>query len=77
MRLQAHLVLMTVGGVLNDMSLREDMLAEDRQGNLYDDLQKKLAALYEAIKEATGDPNYRPNPNYLSRCLISTSASCV
>jgi DNA polymerase I - 3''-5'' exonuclease and polymerase domains len=63
MRLQAHLVRMTVGGVLNDMSLREDMLAEDREGNLYDDLQKKLGSLYAAIKDAVGDEYYRPNPN--------------
>jgi hypothetical protein len=32
MRLQAHLVLMTVGGVLNDMPLRNRMLDEQTPG---------------------------------------------
>ena len=63
MRLQAHLVLMTVGGVLNDMKLREHMLDQNTPGNLYDDLQHKLAAFYGACREAVNDPFYTPNPN--------------
>jgi uracil-DNA glycosylase family 4 len=63
MRLQAHLVLMTVGGVLNDMPLRNRMLDEQTPGNLYDDLQRKLAAFYTAVHEVTGDALYTPNPN--------------
>lgn len=63
MRLQAHLVRMTVGGVLNDMDLRRHMLDENTPGNLYDDLQHKLAAFYEACRTATGDSMYTPNPN--------------
>ena len=63
MRLQAHLVLMTVGGVLNDMKLRERMLDTHTPGNLYDDLQRKLAAFYDAAREAVGDAHYTPNPN--------------
>ena len=63
MRLQAHLVLMTVGGVLNDMQLREQMLDQNRSDNLYADLQRKLSEFYEAARTATGDPYYTPNPN--------------
>ena len=63
MRLQAHLVLMTVGGVLNDMQLREQMLDQNVDGNLYADLQRKLNEFYEAARTATGDPYYTPNPN--------------
>ena len=63
MRLQAHLVSMTVGGVLNDMHLREQMLDPNTPGNLYHDLQRKLAEFYVAVHVATGDPHYSPNPN--------------
>ena len=63
MRLQAHLVWMTVGGVLTDMPMREQMLDHNTPGNLYDDLQRKLTAFYDAVKEATGELTYRPNPN--------------
>jgi len=63
MRLQAHLVWMTVGGVLTDMPMREQMLDHNTPGNLYDDLQRKLTAFYDAVKEATGGLTYRPNPN--------------
>ena len=63
MRLQAHLVWMTVGGVLNDMQLRTQMLDQNTDGNLYADLQRKLNAFYEAARTAVGDPHYTPNPN--------------
>ena len=63
MRLQAHLVWMTVGGVLNDMALRRHMLDQNTPGNLYDDLQRKLTAFYKACRVATDDPLYTPNPN--------------
>ena len=63
MRLQSHLVLMTVGGVLNDMQLREQMLDQNTPGNLYADLQRKLNEFYEAVRIACDDPHYTPNPN--------------
>lgn len=63
MRLQAHLVWMTVGGVLNDMPLRHRMLDVNTPGNLYDDLQRKLNAFYTAARDAVGDQTYTPNPN--------------
>jgi DNA polymerase I-like protein with 3'-5' exonuclease and polymerase domains len=63
MRLQHHLVWMTVGGVLNDMELRRHMLDENTPGNLYSDLQSKLHNFYVAAREAVGDPLYTPNPN--------------
>ena len=63
MRLQSHLVLMTVGGVLSDMQLRERMLDPDISGNLVDDLKRKLSEFYEAVRIAVGDPQYYPNPN--------------
>jgi uracil-DNA glycosylase family 4 len=63
MRLQAHLVLMTVGGVLNDMQLRERMLDTNVPDNLYADLQRKLSEFYEAARNAVGEPYYTPNPN--------------
>lgn len=63
MRLQAHLVRMTVGGVLNDMPMRHSMLDPNTPGNLYHDLQRKLNEFYEAVRDATGDKHYTPNPN--------------
>jgi uracil-DNA glycosylase family 4 len=63
MRLQAHLVRMTVGGVLNDMQLRRNMLDPNTPGNLHDDVQRKLQLFYDAVRTATGQPNYTPNPN--------------
>jgi len=63
MRLQHHLVWMTVGGVLNDMELRRRMLDENTPGNLYSDLQSKLHEFYVAARDAVGDNTYTPNPN--------------
>jgi len=63
MRLQQHLVWMTVGGVLNDMDLRRNMLDENTPGNLYADLQDKLLEFYGAVQAAVGDACYEPNPN--------------
>jgi uracil-DNA glycosylase family 4 len=62
MRLQAHLVWMTVGGILNDIPMREEMLDENTPGNLYDDVKRKLAEFHAAVQAATGDPNAMPNP---------------
>ena len=63
MRLQAHLVWMTVGGVLSDMELREQMLDEKTPGNLYDDVQRKLRAFHDAVLQCIHEPDYKPNPN--------------
>jgi len=63
MRLQSHLVWMTVGGVLSDMQLRERMLDPNIDGNLVADLRRKLATFYSAVQDATGDAQYMPNPN--------------
>ena len=63
MRLQAHLVRMTVGGVLNDMELRRRMLDPNVKGNLHDDVQRKLQNFYDAARIATREPHYTPNPN--------------
>jgi uracil-DNA glycosylase family 4 len=62
MRLQAHLVWMTVGGILNDMELRENMLNENITGNLYDDVKRKLAEFHTAVQDATQMLDYFPNP---------------
>lgn len=63
MRLQHHLVRMTVGGVLNDMDMRRDMLDQNTPGNLHDDLMRKLNEFYALVRAACDDPYYTPNPN--------------
>jgi uracil-DNA glycosylase family 4 len=57
MRLQPHLVKMTVGGVLVDTTLKQSIAEE---------LSKQVAILkeefYRHVAETTGDAEYRPNP---------------
>jgi len=57
MRLQPYLVEMVVGGVKVDMNLKSK-IAEDMQ----EDLAKKLTEFHARVHEATGDPEYFPNP---------------
>ena len=58
MRLQPHLIRMTVMGMLADLPLK-DKIAEDLKGEVDD----KERHYYSAIATATGDNEYRPNPN--------------
>ena len=57
MRLQPKLVRMTVGGILMDMSLKEQIKTQ-----LSEDLGRKLGAFHEAVQQATGIEDYFPNP---------------
>ena len=57
-RLQSHLVLMQVGGVLADTVLKDD-IAEELKGELDDKLNK----FHSLVRTATGDSAFRPNPN--------------
>ncbi len=58
MRLQPHLVRMTVMGMLADLPLK-DKIAEDLRGEV-DDQERHF---YAAVATATGDNEYRPNPD--------------
>lgn len=58
MRLQSHLIRMTVGGVKVDLDLR-DKIASD-VARAVDD---KLSEFYKSVIEATGDSAYLPNPS--------------
>lgn len=57
MRLQHHLVRMTVGGILVDQTLKE---------RVHEELKKELdnikTEFYNSVHEATGDSEYYPNP---------------
>lgn len=57
MRLQPHLVRMVVGGVKADIAFK-DQLANRLEG----DLSKLLDEFYKAVQDATGLPEYYPNP---------------
>lgn len=57
MRLQPHLVRMTVGGILIDTELKASLT-----DSLQQDLKKLLIDFHEAVKEATGVDDYEPNP---------------
>lgn len=57
MRLQPHLVRMTVAGIKMDTRLKEQI-----RKDLFDDLNTKLMEFHRAVREATGDDDYRPNP---------------
>ena len=58
MRLQPHLIRMTLGGLLIDTTLKEKIKAE-----LEIVLEQKLKRIFDTIAVATGDPDYKPNPN--------------
>jgi uracil-DNA glycosylase family 4 len=57
MKLQPELVTMTVGGVLVDRRLKEDLST-----SLAETVDGKLRAFYDAVSDCTGDPEYHPNP---------------
>ena len=57
MRLQPHLIRMTVGGVKMDMALKEEIKTA-----VAEDVEMKLELFHEAVHEATGDSDYNPNP---------------
>jgi uracil-DNA glycosylase family 4 len=58
MRLQPHLIQMTVGGVLVDVAYKDKIKEE-----LGRDLTGYLQEFYDAVEEATGIQDYYPNPN--------------
>lgn len=57
MRLQDHLARMTVGGVLIDTSLKETVRAAS-----VSHVDELYGQFLSAVREATGDDNYTPNP---------------
>lgn len=57
MAIQPHLVLMTVGGVKIDMSLKEQVREQ-----VSTDVQEILRDFHHKVKEATGVEDYEPNP---------------
>lgn len=57
MRVQPHLIRMTVGGIKVDMELK-NKLSE----TLEVALEEKLGAFHAAVREATGEADYAPNP---------------
>jgi DNA polymerase len=56
-RLQSHLVRMQVGGILADISLKDEIAA-----SLKEDLDVKLKTFHTQVQSLTGDPNFAPNP---------------
>lgn len=57
MRLQHHLVRMTVGGILVDTELREGI-----NETLAREVDRIKTEFFKAVHEATGDSDYYPNP---------------
>jgi uracil-DNA glycosylase family 4 len=57
MRLQPHLIQMTVGGVLADVSLKQKIAEESAK-----EVARLKERFFELVQEATGEPDYRPNP---------------
>lgn len=57
MRLQPHLIQMTVGGILADVKLKQSIAEE---------VAKEVARLkdefHSLVQQATGEPDYKPNP---------------
>lgn len=58
MRLQPHLVQMTVGGILADVTLK-DGISE----SLHKELDEKLEVFINKVRAAMGDSDYTVNPN--------------
>lgn len=58
MRLQPHLIRMTVGGVLMDMSKKEKLKAQ-----LQTDIVQMMNEFHAKVQEVTGIADYEPNPN--------------
>lgn len=57
MRLQPHLIRMVVGGIKIDLDLRETI-----NSTLREDVERYKQEFWSAVHEATGDPEYCPNP---------------
>jgi uracil-DNA glycosylase family 4 len=57
MRLQPHLVKMQVGGILADISLKDQISKQ-----LRNELDGKLIEFHNQVHVLTGDENFRPNP---------------
>jgi DNA polymerase I-like protein with 3'-5' exonuclease and polymerase domains len=57
MRLQPHLARMTIGGVLIDTKLKENI-----RSGLVEDCAERLAKFHQAVRLATGLDDYAPNP---------------
>lgn len=57
MRLQPHLIDMTMVGVASDQALKQSVVSE-----LQEETAIRLEAFYAAVQSATGDGEYRPNP---------------
>jgi uracil-DNA glycosylase family 4 len=58
MRLQPHLIGMTVGGIKVDRKLKEEIA--ESVGKEVIELREKF---YEAVQRATGEEDYKPNPS--------------
>lgn len=57
MKLQPHLIRMTVGGIKIDMEKRKAV-----NESVWEDLESVKAQFFRAVHEATGDSDYYPNP---------------
>lgn len=57
MRVQPHLIRMTLGGIKVDMQLKEKLSSD-----LEVALDEKLKTFHAAVREATGEGDYAPNP---------------
>jgi DNA polymerase I-like protein with 3'-5' exonuclease and polymerase domains/uracil-DNA glycosylase len=69
MRLQPHLIKMTVGGVLADTELKDQLAKE-----IAKDIDKLKKTFYAYVLELTGEPDYRPNfasPKQLGELLFT------
>jgi uracil-DNA glycosylase family 4 len=69
MRLQPHLIKMTVGGVLADTELKDQLAKE-----IAKDIDKLKEIFYAYVLELTGEPDYRPNfasPKQLGELLFT------
>ena len=58
MRLQPHLIRMTVGGVKADIALKEQIAHDTRK-----DVDALKAKFWSLVAEATGEEDYHPNPS--------------
>jgi len=56
-RLQSHLVAMQVGGVLSDITLKDEIAASLKQ-----ELEEKLEEFHIQVALLTGDKDFKPNP---------------
>ena len=58
MRLQPHLIGMTVGGIKADVKLKEQIAFQCRE-----DVARLKAEFWQKVEEATGEEGYHPNPS--------------